>query len=328
MTYRESNGESDVMYWTRQRIPGRSIQYRRPRNAVQADRRLTVVQRRQGENFWVSVGANGPPPGTMVGICVEIVDDDIPSHEIPFSTLPTQGPFRNWSRHHKIGIRLEWEQAGQQKYMWVQSGHHYDPVATQTGLTVPGAHGPYLKMDSIRRFLEQKTFSNTPNWFYNHGKVARILDVNFDYLSQTWHLTEIAPPPAEVYNDTQYKFTDVEIVQNLVDAGFAEDRIAVTADVLSGTGKRGRKTCDRCAGANRPRAFRGTWPWDFSHPPCTIPEGHNACEPCLTFGIPCTFTSSDVLFASPNLLNAIARLPNPPRAGKVYDDVDLRTVQG
>lgn len=334
ISYKEAGIDlTEVMYWTRQRIPGRSTQYRRPAIKIDTVRGLLIMEGRKGVGFYhnkvtVAPGGTQPPIGTEVTVCIEIMDDHFERHEVPFNRCPTVGPFRDWERSFRLGMRIEWKEKDEPKYMWLQSGTAHEVIPAGAGMMEPGAHRPYAKTMSMIRYLEQTILTGMPTWYYDYGKVARILDVQFEYLTQTWHLTEILPGPSRQYDAAQNTLSKAEIIAKLNAAGFPF--IAHQAAHLRPppTGGPRRKNCDRCAGGRGPPQATG-WPWaNRALPNCNLTPVNLTCEACLSYGLECTWTETADLFASESMLNAVVCLPRSSIANVVRNDVDLRIVHG
>jgi hypothetical protein len=242
-----------------------------------------------------------PPVNARSAVVVEIKDNG-ERHPVPYARLSPIGGIRGSAECNAVGIRVEWEENGKTMTMPLQSNTSYQVLADAHGNALRGVQYNLVKIQSLRRCLEQVKLANPQSWMKNYG-IARVLDVSFNHLRQEYILKEIFNEDAPItLTKSQIVVDKAEIIQAYRDIGVPRDRIDSTWEVLGQPAiGRLRKTCDRCYALCRIRVV--------SNIP-SVPSGcnhsaGNPCEACRGMGTVCTFTDTDDLKADSRLVEAV-----------------------
>jgi hypothetical protein len=122
--------------------------------------------------FNFSVGSDGPPPRTWVYPMVELMTNGT-AHAVPWSRLPSIGPFYDWNEALAQAVRVEWCRAdGQLVCKYIQVLISMRQAAPDQGVPLK----VYAMAVAIVRFLKQQTFEEKmprPQWQPDFG-VARL----------------------------------------------------------------------------------------------------------------------------------------------------------
>jgi hypothetical protein len=315
---------SEQNFTTKVVIPGQYTEYRRrvKRAAKVGAKEAATFQVNlagsysptSGDNqFRISLtkkkdGASVIPPATTDYDIVIQVPENEQQHPQAFSRLPKIGPFKTWKKVTGTAIGLQWtSEKGEHVGVWLQADQVYVPIKDANNVQQVGAWLNYTKVEALIRSLEQREISHAPSWFSNFH-MARILEIDFDYLAQTWIETERFPSGIpSVYVDSNWRKDDNAINAELV-AVFG--RAAVNKANDKPEGQKG-SFCGRCY-IQRGGSDTGRKP-SISVPPCDWskkPDGTSNCTNCRVWGTPCIMV--DRTTWTKNMQDAIAPPESEP----------------
>jgi hypothetical protein len=201
--------------YVRTQVPSARMNiYRRPPLKVRLDRQLFLLKEPMAkiqsppgcaETFQVPVGRDGPPAGTWVYPVFELTTDGT-AHAVPWSRLPSIGPFSDWAEALSLALKIEWRRADGQlvrKYIQVTNPMRMRPVASNMPLQgVP--FRIYAMAVAVVRFLKQQNLSARvprPPWQPDFG-IARLKDQTLSWLDQRMVILDVTPDGSKVLSGT------------------------------------------------------------------------------------------------------------------------------
>lgn len=203
---REGSTTNEKLLWTAVVQPGKKIAYRRspltpsvatnmPTLAVikgqtYHDANSTDRKKRESRVTFLIGYRQGEPyptdPNTEVTVVFEIMSNNA-QHEWPYARLPNIGRYSDWQVANRLAVRLEWQEKGQWKSRYVQrDGRGF------MGTKDPGCIRTYAEAMGLIRYFEQLTQESPRGWDLTYG-LARVKRIDFDHMTQTVHISEVAP---------------------------------------------------------------------------------------------------------------------------------------
>ncbi|KAF5536104.1 hypothetical protein FNAPI_11859 [Fusarium napiforme] len=200
-------------------------------------------------------------PGSLVNVVIEITVDSTTRHPFPFVQLPKCGPFDNWEEAFRLGIRIEFEEAGiwKTRYLKQESFITFGVKIKSMKASQFGAELDHLELGWLHSI---KAIGALLNWRWQQDEDVlvqrvwvpyrcRLRAIEFDFFKQQLVVTDVP-----YVSKQRPKTLTLDETADMIEGEFGEDvHIGCLPDnVLMQTPGNwgGRRKCDLCwvAGEN------------------------------------------------------------------------------
>ena len=326
------NHNSPRTIWTKTVVPDEVAVFRRPATLadVVGKNTMSVLELRfkradnlggatgsheSHQNFMIDKGPGCPEKGDKVWIVVEIMING-QEHATPWARLPSSGPWTDWNEANRLAVRVEWEDS--KGAMRMQYCQHRQSTLVDSDKS-PASILQYARAMGMIRFFLQQLCTDPRDWYLDFGR-ARIKEITFDNLTQTYNVREIsAITPIKRAELKERSVMARELtskgLQNVDQAMFGYE--GTSTPQASGRAVWKRYRCDYCH-LQITHGFK-------SKAKCSQIEGTNNCTNCKSLFRPCSYTNTALLEGSKALQNVLLAPPmhSASLAAELVDDPKL-----